>query len=211
MIRCNFMTVGKSGAALLGAAGTLICGAAQAQTGVQTATLPPQAAAQLTQISRAGIPAGTASYAELLAMNAGGQDNTVKVAGRTYPFAIRLGAVVSPRVKFIGGADLTLPQYGLGANWAARVDAEAIVSANLGGNSTVIPLTFNEVYFSPNASASHSPYAGFGIGPYFGDTTRFGGKIFVGARVSPRLSGELSLHFPGYGDPLLAAQLRGSF
>ena len=206
MVPCNVMTVGKGGVALIGAAGLLALGnPARAQGSVKTAVLPSQAAQQLTQISHVGLPAGTASYAELLAMNAGRQDSTVEIAGRSYPLAIRLGAMISPQVKFVGGADLTLPRLGFGSNWVGRVDAEAIVSANLGGNSTLVSLAFDQVY--QNADKL---YFGAGVGPYFGDSTRLGGKIFVGSRFSPKTSGEASLHFVGGGDPLFILQVRQS-
>ncbi|MCW3098840.1 MAG: hypothetical protein JWL77_4458 [Chthonomonadaceae bacterium] len=211
MIRCNRTMIGKSSAALCGTTGLLaLANTAQAQTTVKTATLTPQVAQQLTQVSQAGIPAGTASYAEMLALDAGGRQNTVDIAGRAYPFAIRLGAMLSPRIKFVGGADLTIPSLGIGQNWVGRIDAEAIVSANFGGNSTVVPLTFDEVYFSPSKTSGLRPYAGLGVGPYFASTTRFGGKFFVGARFSQRISGEASLHFSGAGDPLLVLQARTS-
>ena len=207
MVRCNVTTVGRGGAALVGAAGLMaLVTTAQAQGRVKTAVLPSQAAQQLAQISHVGLPAGTASYAALLAMNAGRQDSTVEIAGRSYPLAIRLGAMVSPRVKFVGGADLTVPRLGFGSNWVGRIDAEAIVSANLGGNSTLVPLTFDQVY-----QKSDKLYFGAGLGPYFGDTTRLGGKIFVGSRFDPQTSGEASLHFVGGGDPLFILQVRRSF
>lgn len=211
MVRCNVTTFGKGGAALLGSAGLLVLGSVAQAQNVQKATLPPAVSQQLQQVAQAGIPAGTTSYAELLAMNAAKkQDNTVDIGGRDYPFAIRLGASLSPRVKFVGGADLTVHQLGIGPHWVGRFDAEAIVSANFGGNSTVIPLTFDEVYWSPKTYGSARPYAGIGFGPYFADTTRFGGKIFVGARFSRAISGEASLHFTGYGDPLFVLQVRTS-
>ena len=212
MVRCNLTTACRSGAALFSTAGFLALGSiAQAQTNVKTATLTPEAAEQLTQVSHAGIPAGTASYAELLAVDAGAQDKTVAIAGRDYPFAIRLGAMVSPRIKFVGGADVTFPRYGIAPNWVGRVDAEAIVSANLGGNSTLIPLTFDQVYFFPQKIGSLRPYAGLGIGPYFASSTRFGGKFFVGSRLTDRLSGEAAVHFSGQGDALLILEARGAF
>jgi hypothetical protein len=202
------MTIGKSGAALFGAAGLLTLGhSAQAQTTVKTATLTPEAAQQLTQVAQAGIPN---AYTEMLAVDAGARQNTVDIGGRAYPFAIRLGAMVSPRIKFVGGADLTLPSLGVGRHWAGRIDAEAIVSANFGGNSTVVPITFDEVYFSPQRTSSFRPYVGLGVGPYIASTTRFGGKLFVGARFSQRLSGEAAVHFSGDGDALAILEVRTS-
>jgi hypothetical protein len=209
MVRCNAKAFGKGNAALFGAVGLATLGSmAQAQTSVKTATLPPQVSQQLTQVAQAGIPAGTTSYAELLAVNAARRQETVDIGGRRYPFAIRLGAMVSPRVKFVGGADLTFPGYGWGPNWVGRIDAEAIVSGNLGGNSTLVPVTFDQVYFSPTKTGPFRLYAGLGIGPYFGDATRFGGKFFVGTRFSQTISGEASLHFSGDGDPLFILQAR---
>ncbi len=211
MVRSNGKALKQGGAVLGGMTGMLaLSSMALAQSGVKTATLTPDATLHLTQIAQAGLPAGTTSYAELLAVNAARQQNTVDIGGTSYPFTIRLGAMVSPRIKFVGGADLTLPSLGIGQHWVGRIDAEAIVSANFGGNSTLIPLTFDEVYLSPSQTSSFRPYAGLGIGPYFASTTRFGGKLFVGARFSPRISGEAAVHFSGGGDALLILEARTS-
>lgn len=210
MVRCNIKTFGKGGAALLGTAGLLAFGnMAQAQE-VKTAKLTPEAAQQLAQVAHPGCAAGQPAYAELMNMGAIGYQNPVEIGGREYPFAIRLGAAVSPRIKFVGGADLAIRHLGIGRNWTGRVTAEAIVSANFGGNSTVVPITFDEAYYFPEKVGSLRPYVGFGLGPYIGDTTRFGGKIFVGARFSQQISGEATLHFTGYGDPLFVLQARTS-
>ncbi len=122
-------------------------------------------------------------------------------------FHIRLGAMVSPRTKFVGGADVTIPGLGFGTGFSTRVDAIAIVSANIGGLSTIIPLTINEVY-SKGVVTGTRFYGGAGIGPYIGKVTRFGGKLFVGVDVTSRLSGELGIHFSGYGDPLVTLEAR---
>jgi hypothetical protein len=120
--------------------------------------------------------------------------------------ALRLGLTVSPRVKFVGGVDVTLPKLSIGPGFTTRVDAEAIVSANFGGVSTLVPLTINEVY-THGLTGGWRIYGGAGIGPYFGDVTRFGGKVFIGAGMG-RVAGELDLHFAGFGDPYLALMLR---
>jgi hypothetical protein len=135
----------------------------------------------------------------------GGQLST---EGRRYPFAIRLGALLSPRTKFAGGVDVTFPSLGLAPGWVGRADAEAIVSANFGGISTLVPVTFDEVYYAPERSGAVRFYGGGGIGPYFGEVTRFGGKLFVGANFSRQLSGEVGVHFAGRGDALVTAQIR---
>jgi hypothetical protein len=145
-------------------------------------------------------PAPTTAF-----LKRGGQLNP---EGRRYPLALRLGAMVSPRTKFVGGVDLTLPTLGFGPDWVGRVDAEAIVSANLGGVTTVVPLTFNEVYYAPERTGTTRLYAGAGIGPYFGEYVRFGGKLFIGANFTPHVSGEVDLQFSGSGRPLVTAMVR---
>ena len=122
-------------------------------------------------------------------------------------FHIRLGALVSPRTKFIGGADVTIPGLGFGTNFSTRVDAQAIVSANIGGVSTIIPLTINEVY-SKGVLPATRIYGGVGVGPYIGKVTRIGGKLFVGVDLAAKVSGELGVHFSGYGDPLITLEAR---
>lgn len=128
--------------------------------------------------------------------------------GRRYPIAIRLGAMVSPRTKFAGGVDVTLPGVSIGHGWTGRVDAEAIVSANFGGITTLVPLTIDQVYYAPERTGSVRFYGGAGIGPYFGEVTRFGGKLFVGANFTRHLSGEVGVHFAGSGDALVTTQVR---
>ncbi len=120
---------------------------------------------------------------------------------------LRVGAMVSPRTKFIGGLDVTIPGLGFGTNYSTRVDADAIVSANIGGVSTLIPLTINEVY-SKGLITGTRFYGGAGVGAYIGKVTRLGGKIFVGVDLAGRISGELGVHFSGFGDPLLTLQAR---
>lgn len=122
------------------------------------------------------------------------------------PVWLRLGLSVSPRTKFVGGADITLPQLSLGPGFVSRIDAEAVVSANFGGASTLVPVTFDQVYSKGLVSGTRT-YVGAGIGPYIGEVTRFGGKIFVGA-TQGRIGGELGVHFTGFGDPLLTLQAR---
>lgn len=122
------------------------------------------------------------------------------------PVWLRLGLSVSPRTKFVGGADITLPQLSLGPGFVTRIDAEAVVSANFGGVSTLVPVTFDQVYSKGLVSGTRT-YIGAGIGPYIGEVTRFGGKIFVGA-TQGRIGGEFGVHFTGFGDPLLTLQAR---
>ena len=127
------------------------------------------------------------------------------IVGDIFPFHLRIGAMVSPRTKFIGGIDFTT--NGLAPNFNTRIDAEAIVSANFGGGSTLFPVTVNQVY-SKGLIGGSQVYGGFGLGVYFGNVSRFGGKLFIGTELTRKLGGELGLHFAGYGDPLVTAQVR---
>lgn len=123
-----------------------------------------------------------------------------------FPLALRLGAMLSPRTAFAGGIDATIPGIHLLPGFSTRVDADAIVSAGLRRTSTLVPLTFNQIY-NLNLPVSSRVYAGAGIGPYIGDTTRFGGKLILGAEFS-RLGLEGNIHFAGIGDPLFTIQAR---
>ena len=123
-----------------------------------------------------------------------------------FPLALRLGAMLSPRTKFDGGIDATIPGLHLLPGFSSRVDVDAIVSANFGGVSTLVPVTFDQIY-NLNLPVSSRVYAGAGLGAYFGDKTRFGGKLILGAEFS-RLGLEGNLHFAGNGDALFTVQAR---
>jgi hypothetical protein len=140
----------------------------------------------------------------------GGQVGDAGAATGQYILALRLGLSVSPRTRFAGGIDVTLPRLSLGKGLTTRIDAETIVSANFGGISTLIPLTFNQVYSAGSVSRTRV-YVGAGIGPYFGEITRFGGKVFVGAGLSEKIGVELGVHFPGFDDPMVTLQARLPF
>ena len=134
------------------------------------------------------------------------QLDPVSVASKVVPIAIRLGALVSPRTKFVGGADFSFPSLKVGPIYG-RIDAEAIVSANFGAVSTIVPITFNGVYAKPLAAGGRI-YVGGGIGPYFGEVTRFGGKLFVGGDFNNRIGLEADLHFAGQGEALVSVMAR---
>ena len=123
-----------------------------------------------------------------------------------FPLALRLGAMVSPRVKFDGGIDATIRGFHLLPGFTSRVDADAIVSANFGGITTIVPVTFDQIY-NLNLPVSSRVYLGGGVGPYFGDRTRFGGKLIAGAEFN-RIGLEGNVHFSGAGQPLLTVQAR---
>jgi hypothetical protein len=123
------------------------------------------------------------------------------------PVNLRLGVSVSPRIKFVGGVDVTLPHVSIGPGFSTRVDFDAVVSANFGGVTTLFPLTFDEIYHL-GLPAGSGVYGGIGIGPMLGEDTRFGGKIILGGHLTSRLTLEGNVIFAGYGDALFNVQLR---
>lgn len=160
------------------------------------------AASRQARLETASLPTTAAAFG-----GAGGR-RQLENGGRANPLALRIGGMVSPRTKFAGGVDYALPSTGIGRDWIGRVDAEAIVSANLGGITTIIPVTFGEVYTMPERTGSVRFYGGVAIGPYFGEVTRFGGKLFAGANFSTHFSGEVGVHFSGSGEPLVTLTAR---
>jgi hypothetical protein len=130
----------------------------------------------------------------------------VGVVSSVLPLRLRLGAMISPRGKFLAGVDYTLPAIG-GSNFRVRLDAEVIFSANFAGTRTLYPLTANAVY-SKGLLGGTRLYGGLGIGPYLGEVTRFGGKVFVGADLVSRVGVEVGVHFSGSGEPLVTGLVR---
>lgn len=123
-----------------------------------------------------------------------------------FPLHLRLGVMLSPRTKFDGGIDASLGR-GILPNFNTRIDAEAIVSANFHGISTLVPITLDQIY-SKGLFGGNRIYIGGGIGPYISEKTRFGGKLFIGADLAVRVGVEGAVHFSGSGDPLLTLQAR---
>ena len=123
------------------------------------------------------------------------------------PIRIRLGVLLSPRLKFDGGVDFTLSGVHLLPSCSTRIDADAIISANFGGLSTLIPITFDQVY-SRGVITGNRLYVGGGIGPYIGNVTRLGGKVFAGVDLTSHIGIEATVHFAGVGDTLFAVQAR---
>ncbi len=137
----------------------------------------------------------------------GGAIDAAGEATGLYTVALRLGVNVAPRTRFVGGADITLPRLSIGKGFSTRIDVDAIVSANFGGVATLVPLMFDQIY-SKGLVGKTRVYVGAGIGPYFGEITRFGGKVLVGAGITEKIGVELNVYFPGFGDPYVAILAR---
>ena len=126
------------------------------------------------------------------------------------PIGLRLGAAISPRIKFAGGVDVTIPGLHFARGLSTRVDFDAIAAANFHGISTLFPLTFDQVY-RISLPAGSGIYVGGGVGPYFGEVTRLGGKLLIGGSITPRFGLEGTVHFQGIGDSIATVQARTTF
>ncbi len=129
------------------------------------------------------------------------------VVSRAIPVAFRLGAALSPRLKFAGGADVTIPGLSIARGFSTRVDIDVIAAANFGGVTTLVPLTFDQVYHV-RLPGGAGIYVGGGIGPYFGEVTRLGGKLFIGGQITSHFGLEGTVHFQGYGNSIATVQAR---
>lgn len=110
-------------------------------------------------------------------------------------FSFHLGGMVSPRGAALVGGDVDIVSLSLGNGWHGRLDADAIIKANLGGVDTIVPVTFDQVYYSPNAAGGHNVYYGGGLGAVFGGGTTFDGKLILGTELTNRIGAEVNLHF----------------
>ena len=72
---------------------------------------------------------------------------------------------------------------------------------------TLFPVTFDQIY-NLNLPVSSRVYVGGGVGAYFAHTTRFGGKVIVGAEIAKKFGLEGNLHFAGIGEALFTVQAR---
>lgn len=197
----------------LGAVSLLFLGSSQVSRASETSHVATAANTHLVYVRTALTPTTPVPSASKLDASETLVPHTYAMKGRQVPSALRfveanlrLGAAVIPRLKFDGGVDFRFPHLGLGNNFSTRVDIDAILDANFGGVSTLIPVTVDEVYTRRMPGATL--YAGAGIGGFVGKYTRFGGKLFVGGGLGERVSLEGAVLFPGYGDAIFTVQLR---
>jgi hypothetical protein len=94
----------------------------------------------------------------------GGQLGPLDLIPKPFPLHLRLGAMLSPRTKFDGGIDVTLGR-GILPSSTTRIDADAILSANFSGISTLVPITLDQIY-SKGLIGGNRIYFGAGVGPY---------------------------------------------
>ncbi len=118
--------------------------------------------------------------------------------------SLRGGGMVSPRGAGLVGVDISLPTVVIpNTGWHGRIDADVIIKGNFAGTDTVVPLTFDLLYYSPTAAAGHNVYWGGGLGAVLGGhDPRFDGKLVLGTELTTRLGAELNLHFTE-GDTLV--------
>jgi hypothetical protein len=104
------------------------------------------------------------------------------------------GAMVAPRGAGLVGADASIPGLSLGNGWHGRIDADVIFKANFGGIDTIVPITFDQLYYSPGGVGGHNVYYGAGIGAVLGGNTVFDGKLILGTEVTSKIGGEVNVH-----------------
>jgi hypothetical protein len=121
--------------------------------------------------------------------------NMQAAASPVQNMSVRGGVMFSPRGAGVAGVDFDLPSVSLGNGWRGRVDADVIFKANLGGINTAIPVTFNQIYISPNAAGDRNIYYGAGVGAILGGSAVFDGKLILGTDVTQKVSAELNAHF----------------
>jgi hypothetical protein len=109
--------------------------------------------------------------------------------------SLRGGAMVTPRGSAVVGIDASMPTVSLGNGWHGRLDADVIIKGNLGGVNTSIPVTFDQLYYSPNEAGGHNVYYGAGVGAIFGGDTTFDAKLILGTELTSRLGAEVNVHF----------------
>ena len=102
----------------------------------------------------------------------GGQLGPLSLIPNPFPLHLRLGAMLSPRPKFDGGIDVTLGR-GILPSLTTRIDADAIVSANFHGISTLVPVTLDQIY-SKGLLGGNRIYFGAGLGPYIAENALLG-------------------------------------
>lgn len=108
--------------------------------------------------------------------------------------ALRGGAMFSPRGAGLAGLDFDLPQLSLMPNWSGRVDADVIFKANFSGLRTVVPVTLNQIYTSPNV-AGRSFYFGGGAGALLGGKAKLDIKALAGVGLTRNMDIEVNAHF----------------
>ena len=190
---------GRRSASLLAGLSALLLACAPASVRAEEKALA--AAPVSTDVFARVVPVTLAT-----AEHKGGQLGPLSLIPNPFPLHLRLGAMLSPRTKFDGGIDATLGR-GILPSLTTRIDADAIVSANFRGISTLVPITLDQIY-SKGLLGGNRIYFGVGVGPYIAEKTRVGGKLFIGADLALRVGVEGTVHFSGSGDPLLTLQAR---
>lgn len=128
--------------------------------------------------------------------------------GNAISNGLRLGAVVTAPTQFAVGIDVAMPKMHLLPGFSTRITGEVLSRFDspsfLGFPDTLYAVTLDQAYCPHDCRL----YGGFGLGPYFGEVSRLGGKLFFGWNISSKVGAEATLHFAGAGDPFLALQTR---
>lgn len=123
-----------------------------------------------------------------------GQDAPTTTDPVTY-LAFRAGAMVTPRGPALVGLDASFPRLSIGRGWHGRLDVDVIIKANFAGTDTVVPITFDQIYYR-NTTGNNDVYGGFGLGAILGaGDALFDGKLILGTTLGRRFSAEVNINF----------------
>jgi hypothetical protein len=109
--------------------------------------------------------------------------------------SLRGGAMISPRGGGLVGLDFAMPTLSLGSGWHGRLDGDVIFKANFGGINDIIPVTVDQLYYSPEAFGGRGIYFGAGVGAVLSGPAKFDGKLILGTELAKRLGAEVNIHF----------------
>lgn len=121
--------------------------------------------------------------------------------------SIRGGAMVTPRGAGLAGIDFDVPSVSLNNGMRGRIDADVLFKANFHGINTAIPITFDQISYTPGAPGGHTIYYGAGVGAVLGGHATFDGKLIFGTELAKKFGAEVNVHFTEH-DTLLCLLAR---
>ena len=117
------------------------------------------------------------------------------------------GAMFGPRFGGLVGIDASIPGLNMGNGFHSRIDADVIFKANFAGIDTVVPVTFDQLWYSPNAASGHNMYLGAGVGAVLSGPITYDVKLIAGTELTNKLGAEVNVHLTGH-DTLWTAFVR---
>jgi len=108
--------------------------------------------------------------------------------------SVRGGGMLTPRFGGLAGIDFAVPTISLSNGWQGRLDADVIFKANFAGVNTIIPVTIDQIMYTPSVGG-HTIYYGAGVGAVLGGSAKLDGKLILGTELTSKLGAEANVHF----------------